>query len=282
MFQNFYSLNSILNTVIFSNLTLIQIIPLLICATIAGFIDSIGGGGGLISTPAFMAAGIPLEFILGTNKGMAALGSFAAFNRYRKAKLFPKLSAQLWLRLISVTALCAILGAFFASFSAFVNRLHLLLPIVIFLILIYISWRWWGRQKYYSFLNKETPELSNKKIESVWHKIAGIGFYDGLFGPGTGTFFLALFESIGMPTLYATALSKVFNTTSNIGALLFFACKGTVIWPVSLAAAACYWCGNHLGAGLTIKNGPKLVRPVVVIMTSSLLIKLFFNAFNNR
>ncbi len=109
--------------------------------------------------------------------------------------------------------------------------------------------------------------------------IGVIATYDGLLGPGTGTFFLSAFERLGLRTITANAMTKIFNLASNVGALLWFASQGRLIWTLGLPAAGFYLCGSYLGSGLVLRRGQKLVRLVVLLSSSALLIKQIIQMF---
>ncbi len=230
----------------------------------ASFVDAIGGGGGLISVPVYMLAGLPTHQVLGTNKMSACLGTVASTFRYVKNGY-----ANWGLALPSVAA--AMVGAYFGTQLQLMLEdkylkylLLVVLPMVAFVML---------RQK-------KLPETPGKidpwaQRAIVWSAALVIGAYDGLYGPGTGTFLLLVFCNLAkMDLRTASGNVKIVNLSSNISALATSLAAGTVLVPVGLIAAVFSVAGHYLGAGLTIKNGSKAVRPVILIVLALLAIKV--------
>lgn len=230
----------------------------------ASFVDAIGGGGGLISVPVYMLAGLPTHQVLGTNKMSACLGTVASTFRYVKNGY-----ANWGLALPSVAA--AMVGAYFGTQLQLMLEdkylkylLLVVLPVVAFVML---------RQK-------KLPETPGKidpwaQRAIVWSAALVIGAYDGLYGPGTGTFLLLVFCNLAkMDLRTASGNVKIVNLSSNISALATSLAAGTVLVPVGLIAAVFSVAGHYLGAGLTIKNGSKAVRPVILIVLALLAIKV--------
>lgn len=269
--------------------------PCLLGAGMAGLVDSMGGGGGLISAPALLMTGIHPSFILGTNKSMSTLGSVAALVRYTRAGLLPSLPPATWLRLAFIACVAGVAGAAFSTLSFIVSNLRFLIPILLACVMLFIIKRWWWDEKKLTRAKNSFDESATRCAPSTsppseptpsaraptetlvtprtqgW--IGVIAGYDGVFGPGTGTFFLSLFEKAGFSTLQANAITKVFNFSSNIGALCYFSINGHVMWALGLSGAGFYLIGNYLGAGLVLKRGQGIVRVAVCTMTSLLIIK---------
>lgn len=230
----------------------------------ASFVDAIGGGGGLISVPVYMLAGLPTHQVLGTNKMSACLGTVASTFRYVKNGY-----ANWGLALPSVAA--AMVGAYFGTQLQLMLEdkylkylLLIVLPVVAFVML---------RQKKLP----ETPGKIDPWVQRaiVWSAALLIGAYDGLYGPGTGTFLLLVFCNLAkMDLRTASGNVKIVNLSSNISALVTSLAAGTVLVPVGLIAAVFSVAGHYLGAGLTIKNGSKAVRPVILIVLALLAIKV--------
>ncbi len=255
--------------------------PLFVAASLAGLVDSIGGGGGLITIPTLLTLGIPAPLLLGSNKCISCFGSLPAVWRYKRAGLLPALAPRLWIRLFLGVSLCSILGAYLSQKKLILDHLHFLVPCLLFSVMAFMLKRWfWDEQKL-----KRTAQLNLGDIDSIQPLTEAlqrtparlgmglIGGYDGLFGPGTGTFFLSLFEGLGLKTISANAITKVFNLASNAGALLWFTAQAKVVWPLGLSGAFFYLCGNYLGAGLVLRRGQGLIRIIVMLATSGLLIK---------
>ena len=249
--------------------------PVLLASALAGFVDSIGGGGGLLTVPALLNAGIPPALLLGTNKGMATFGSTAALIRYARAGLLPRLSKKDWFLIFFGVVCVSALGAFFSTLPVVVNNLRIFIPILQIFVLVFLVHRWFFHTSQIAIDNN--PQALRQP--STLTGIALIGAYDGLFGPGTGTFFLSLLERAGFSTLHANALTKVLNFASNLGALILFVSFGKVIWPLSIAGAATYLFGNYCGAGLVLKKGQTAVRFVVIFSTVVMLLRSVYYYF---
>lgn len=230
----------------------------------ASFVDAIGGGGGIISVPVYLLAGLPTHFALGTNKLSSGIGTAASTYRYIRNGY-----ADWELAIPSI--LLALVGAHFGTrLQLMVDERYLkymllaVLPLVAVVLL---------RQK-------KLPEqpgqirLPLRRI-IVWGASLIVGTYDGFYGPGTGTFLLLIFCNLGkMDLRTASGNVKLVNFSSNIGALFTSLTAGKVLVPIGLIAAAFSMAGHYIGAGLTIKNGSKIVRPVILIVLLLLALKI--------
>jgi uncharacterized membrane protein YfcA len=230
---------------------------------LAGFVDAIAGGGGLIALPALLAAGVPPIAALGTNKVQSVIGTAtAAFTYWRKGFVS--------LRALAVAIACTYAAAFAGAFA--VKQINVLvLEVAVPGALIAIA--------FYFLLS---PRLSDAERHArlrwgFFVPVMGacIGFYDGLFGPGTGSFltmgFVALF---GLGVTRAAGNTKILNLCSNLGALTLFIPSGDVVWPAALAMAIGQVLGGYLGALTGIRFGAKLIRPLVVVVSLVLAGKL--------
>lgn len=244
-----------------------EIMALLVgVATIAGFIDAMAGGGGLLTVPALLAAGIPPAQALATNKLQSSFGSFSAslyFVRTGAVKL-----QSMWLS-IACTFVGAALGAEAVQFLD-PDILMSIIPII----LIAIS-------SYFLFSPSVVPHPDDKPklSEAAFAFIIGtsVGFYDGFLGPGTGSIFTVCFVAIGRYSLVAaTARTKVLNFTSNIAALSFFIIAGLPIWQLGLTMAVGGFIGARLGAKVVLGKGQKWIKPLVIIMSMTMAIKLLW------
>jgi uncharacterized membrane protein YfcA len=236
---------------------------------LAGLIDAIAGGGGLITVPALLSAGISPAFALGTNKLQGSFGSASAAWHYAKAGLIDWRGAGVG---IACTALGSGLGA--ALLRLLPDTLlrkgipFLLMGVVIF------------------FLAR--PDLGEKDSKQrlssgLFHLVFGIllGFYDGFFGPGVGSFWaLAFVLLLGLNLARATAHTKVMNCTSNLAALAVLAVSGKVLWMPGLVMGAGQMLGARIGAGLVIRKGTRLVRTVFILGVSALCLRLMWAAWN--
>lgn len=241
---------------------------LIVCPLVflAGFVDSIAGGGGLISLPAYMIAGLPAHTAIATNKLSSTLGTVASTGRFLKNGYIP-------VKLSLCAAVMALIGsAVGANISMLLpeqvlqGMLLVVLPIVAFYVLKNKSM---GE-------NEKTGTLPFPKMLMVAMGAAlVIGVYDGIYGPGTGTFLLLILTGLGRMDLRSAAgATKVINLSSNVAALITFIAHGQVYWPLGLAAAVFCICGHYLGSGLVSKDGKKIVRPVVLMVLMILFLKI--------
>ena len=241
---------------------------LIVCPLVflAGFVDSIAGGGGLISLPAYMIAGLPAHTAIATNKLSSTLGTVASTGRFLKNGYVP-------VKLSLCAAVMALVGsAVGANISMLLpeqvlqGMLLVVLPIVAFYVLKNKSM---GE-------NEKTGTLPFRKMLLVAMGAAlVIGVYDGIYGPGTGTFLLLILTGLGRMDLRSAAgATKVINLSSNVAALITFIVHGQVYWPMGLCAALFCICGHYLGSGLVSKDGKKIVRPVVLVVLVILFLKI--------
>jgi len=244
---------------------------LMICPLIflAGFIDSIAGGGGLISLPSYLFIGLPSHAALGTNKFSSSIGTLVATLRYAKNK-------QVHYKSALAAAIAALLGSYSGALMALAfdeKFLKVLLIIMLPVMAVFILTR-----KKFGEENKISA-LSNKKV-IILSIITGLvlGTYDGFFGPGTGTFLILAFTGvIGLDLATASGNTKVVNLASNIAALVAFITGDSVIFAVGIPAAICGMLGNWLGSGLAIRNGAKVIRPVFIGVMVLLFVKILWD-----
>ena len=232
---------------------------------LAGLVDAVGGGGGIISLPAYMAAGLPPHMAVATNKLSAICGTALVTFRFICRRLID-------FRLALPSVCCALIGAFCGSnLSMIVSEriitilLYFILPVTAFFV---INPR----------LFHDNPETEGKTVRQAVIAVFFafiIGVYDGFYGPGTGTFLLIAFTVFAkLPIAKANGLTKAINLTTNVTSLVVFLIHGQVLIPLGLTAAACNMAGGWLGAGLAIKGGIKIIRPVTVAVLVLLLIKI--------
>ena len=233
---------------------------------LAGLIDAIAGGGGLISLPAYFFAGLPAHMAIATNKLSSSVGTLvSAFRFWRKR--YVRVDSAL------VGIGCALLGsAIGSSLSLAVHedviRL-LLLPLLPFVAWQVLKGR--GFQEH----DGEMPLPNRRVYQIVAMSSFAVGMYDGLYGPGTGTFLIILFTGFArMPSAQANGNSKLINLASNTMSLLVFLCNGQVLLPLGLAAALCSVAGNYIGSALVMKNGMRIVRPLIIVVLGMLFCKL--------
>ena len=241
---------------------------LIVCPLVflAGFVDSIAGGGGLISFPAYLLAGVPVHVILGTSKLSAFPGAIVAAARFGKSGLVQ------W-KLALPCGLIAALGAFAGARIALGvdeavirSLMVVVLPVVAFYVL---------RSKPDPG-EEEKAELPFEKllIPSLAASFV-IGAYDGFYGPGTGTFLILVFAGpLKMHMKHSAGISKVVNLAADIGALLTFTASGKVNVALGVAAALFCMAGSYFGSGLVVNNGQKIVRPVILTVLVLLFAKI--------
>jgi len=252
-------------------------IVLLICCGVflAAFMDSIAGGGGIISVPTYLIAfhGLPTYFALGTNKVSAGIGTAISTARFIKNG-YVKWSLAIPSILLALVGSMG--GTWLQHHTPDVVLKYLLLfvlPVVAFITLRNRTWP------------DEPGEISfAKQAAIVWAASLIIGAYDGYYGPGTGTFLMIIFVRLAkLDTRTASGGVKVVNLGSNIGSMFTAWRAGYVYWGIGLIAALASILGNWLGAGLALKNGSKIVRPTVIVvlilLTLKVLSELLFPAF---
>ena len=242
-----------------------SIIAITIAAGLAGFIDAIVGGGGLIMVPSLFAAypNASPPNLLGTNKAASVWGTAFASWVYCKRVSLP-------LRGLLIGATCALLGSFTGAWCVTLvtaSSFKAALPVVLFALLLYtIAKKDLGQTHAPKFtVNQETIRLA----------IIGafIGFYDGFFGPGTGSFFVFLLVRwLGYDFLHASAGAKILNTASNSAALLLFCTQGYVWWHLAIPLALANIFGSFLGTRLALSKGTNFVRYFFIIIVSLLIL----------
>ena len=233
---------------------------------LAGLIDAIGGGGGLISLPAYLIAGLPPHAAVATNKLSSACGTTLATLRFIKNGLVN-------LKLAIPSVIAAIIGSSIgANLSLLIKEEIMLyimiaiLPICAFLVL---------NKKLFHDGGENEITLDRRTYITATIAALIIGMYDGFYGPGAGTFLIiafTVFAKISMKT--ANAQAKVINLTSNITSLIIFLINGEVLFSVGIVAAACNMLGGYIGAGLVMKNGAKIVKPSIIFVLILLALKV--------
>jgi uncharacterized protein len=245
----------------------------MLCAAFAaGFVDAIVGGGALIQLPALLAGypGAAPPVILGTNKLASICGTGGAVMRYMRVVRIP------WRVLLpgaAVAFLAALAGA--SSVSAVSPALYRpLIPIMLTVVLIYVLW-------HKDLGARHAPiAFSRRRSYIALAAIGGIGFYDGFFGPGTGSFLMLLFiRFYGFDFLHASAAARTVNVATNAGALLLFGIHGEIQWGLGIAMGACNATGSVLGAHTAIRHGSKFVRVVFIAIVITLIVKTGVDAW---
>lgn len=236
---------------------------LVLAAFLAGFVDAIAGGGGLITVPALLLFGLTPVEALGTNKLQSVFGSASATLAYARKGLVD-VRRQAWWALLSFAGAAA--GAFLAAIVPG-DLLATFLPLLLIAIALYFALK--PKMDDVDRAQRMAPFLFGLMV------VPAIGFYDGLFGPGTGSFFMLAFVTLaGFGVLKATAHTKFLNFASNLGGFVVFALIGVVYWKVGLAMGIAQFTGARLGAALAMKNGARLIKPLLVLTCCALAIRL--------
>jgi uncharacterized protein len=240
------------------------------CVFLAGAVDALAGGGGLITLPAYLAAGLSPALVLGTNKLASCIGTLSSTVRYHRALRF---SVKDFLPVLGAAALGACLGARLAVLA----DPKWIRPLLLFALPV-VSWLLWSRRDF------GHADVSHRHTHAERRRrgilvAAPIGAYDGFFGPGAGAFYaLGFVRACGYDLLGATARAKALNLLSNVAALATFVLARRVAWRVGLPMAGLSVAGNLVGSHLGVRNGAKVIRPVVMLVCAALFAKLIFDA----
>lgn len=236
-------------------------------AMVAGFIDAIAGGGGLITLPALLLAGIPPVSAIATNKLQAAAATLSATISFARKGLID------WKKGLPIAA-ASFLGGVCGALSVSLLPKDILLAIVPILLICVAL--------YFAF----SPKLdSNKESKAkISFFIFGLivapllGFYDGIFGPGVGSFFLIAFIILlGCKLLTAMSYTKLANVACNLGSLSVFLLQGSVIFSIAITMAIGAFIGANLGAKFAVRFGSKLIKPLLIVISISMAIRLLIN-----
>ena len=249
-------------------MTLTPITFLIVCPLVflAGFVDSIGGGGGLISLPAYIFAGLPAHLAIGTNKLSSCCGTAVATGRFAKNGLID------W-KLAAPSVLLAVIGSSIGahiSMSMDEQIIRYLMVVVLPIAAFFVLNR--------SLFNNNGADHVNYDLKTYLTACLAafvIGIYDGVYGPGTGTFLIIAFTVFAKLDIgHANGQTKVINLTTNLTSLVIFLMNGQVLIPLGIAAALCNMAGGYLGAGMAMQSGAKIVRPIILIVLALLLVKI--------
>lgn len=234
---------------------------LALAAFAAGLVDAIAGGGGLLTVPALLAAGLPPQIALATNKGQASFGAVSSFASFWMRDGIDRKRAP-W------GFVCGFVGSLAGAYVLTVIKPEPLKPVVLVLLVLAAAFVAW-------------PRKSSTGHPHDWAMIAlvplalAFGFYDGFFGPGVGSMLIVMFVLLFGDTLTrASGNAKVVNLASNIAALILFASRGAVLWKIALPMAAANATGAFVGAHIAVKRGDKLVRVVVLLVVAALVVKI--------
>ena len=235
----------------------------------AGLVDSIAGGGGLVTVPALLAAGLPPQIAIATNKGQACFGALSSFASFWKRGQIDRSRAGAGFAF-------GLVGSFAGAFVLLRVRPEPLRPVVLGLLVLAAVVVAWPR--------KVPAGAAPKTYRRPWLVLApvalGLGFYDGFFGPGVGSMLIVAFVLLfGDGLIRASGNAKVVNLASNLAALTLFAVKGAILWRVALPMAVANAAGAYAGSALAVKRGDRLVRAVVLAVVAALVVKLGADLF---
>lgn len=248
-----------------ANINLETFLFLGIACFFASFIDAIAGGGGLITVPAYLASGLPAHIALGTNKVSSSIGTVASSLKFARSG---KVNKELLKKLVPFSFIGAIIGV---KTVVLIDSKYLY-PIAIILLLIVLV---------YTLLNKKVGEennfigLTDSNIRNGRIMAFTIGFYDGFFGPGTGSFLIfALIKIFKLDFTNASGNSKFLNLTSNLASMFLFIYLGKVNFFYSIPIGIIMIFGANLGAKLAVTKGTSFIKPMFLIVTTIVLIKM--------
>ena len=239
---------------------------------LAGFVDSIAGGGGLISLPAYIFAGLPIHVAYGANKFSGTCGTAVATVKYFKSGFITPKPAL-------ISAAAALVGSSVGANMVLIaseNVLQICLMVILPLVGVFLLFnRNFGKE---DAIKKDYSEKS-LFIRAITIGLI-IGVYDGFFGPGTGTFLVIAFTAfMGMSLTNATGNAKVVNLASSSAALVTYIIGGKVMYSVAIPAAICNVLGSYIGSSLAVKKGSKFIRPLIIFSIALLMIKIIFDIF---
>jgi len=249
-------------------------ICLIVCPLVffAGFIDSIAGGGGIISLPAYLIAGFPSHFAAATNKFVSGIGTAVSAWKYKRSG-----------KLIVSVALLSAAGAFIGSSLGTRLALYLreeVLRIVIVSALPLVALFLLTRKDFGK--ENKAPRALSPAAQAAASVAIGlvIGCYDGLIGPGTGTFLILAFTGVlGIDLLMSSGCAKVSNLASNLASMIIYMINGKTVYLVALPAAVFSMAGHYMGARYAIRGGSKNIRKMLFVVLSLLFIKLIADFF---
>jgi len=243
-------------------------------AFLAGFIDSIVGGGGLIQMPALLIlfSGMPIPTIMGTNKFAAFSGTSIATLRYIKQVKIP------WKSILPAIFTALIFSFLGARVVSSINKEDIKIIVLCLLVAVAI----------YTFLKKDfglshAPKLNATKT-IVYSLLTGavLGFYDGFFGPGTGSFLIVIFISIfGFNFLTSSVSAKLVNCATNISALIYFIYTGQIAYEIAIPVALFNMAGSFLGAKMAIKKGSAFIRTLFLFIVTCMILKFGYDIFTS-
>ena len=257
---------------IFSEYGAITIVTLFVFSFVAGFIDAIAGGGGLIQLPVMLIAfpKIPMPTIFGTNKIASFAGTGISAYQYARRVKFNY-------TLLSLIVIAAGIASFSGARLVTYLDVNKLKPLVLIVLVIIAA---------YTFLKKDIGAIQTKQLpierQYLYGAIMGavIGFYDGFFGPGTGSFFMLGFVVVlGFEFVQASAYAKLINCFTNLSALFVFIRQGHYILELAIPLALCNITGNWIGSRMAIQKGNRFIRSIFLLIVTLLILRYGYDVF---
>ena len=234
---------------------------LALSAFAAGLVDAIAGGGGLLTVPALLAAGLPPQIALATNKGQSSFGAVSSFVSFWTKDGIDRKRAPLGF-------VCGFLGSLAGAQVLLLVKPEPLKPVVLVLLILAAAFVAWPRKP-------GVGKPHDWAMLALGPLTLAFGFYDGFFGPGVGSMLIVMFVLVFGDTMTrASGNAKVVNLASNLAAILLFASRGAVLWKIALPMAAANAAGAFVGARLAVKRGDRFVRVVVLVVVSALVVKI--------
>jgi|TARA_R110001583_G_scaffold132142_2_gene284085 hypothetical protein len=243
---------------------------LAIGAFCAGFIDAVVGGGGLVQIPALFAAfpSVQPAVLFGTNKVASIIGTTSAAIQYGRRVTIP------W-RIALPGAVAALIGSWYGAKAVAYMPPTVLRPLILVLLILVAG---------YTFMRKDLGSISREGPHDFRATLTAaaiglvLGFYDGFFGPGTGSFLIFLFiRFLGMDFLRASVTAKIVNVATNFAAIAYFANNVEILWKLGLLMAACNLCGAVVGSRTALRHGTGFVRKMFLAVVSVLIAKLAYD-----
>lgn len=253
----------------FANVNIGTFIFLGVACFIAAFIDAIAGGGGLITVPAYLASGLPAHIALGTNKVSSSIGTVASSFKFATSG---KVNKEMVKRMIPFSFIGALMGV---KTVVLIDSKYLY-PIAIILLLLVLIYtlinKKMGEENNFTGLNKNN--IRNGKIMALV-----MGFYDGFFGPGTGSFIIfALIKIFKLDFTNASGNAKILNLTSNLASMLLFIYLGKVNFFYSIPIGIIMVFGATLGAKMAVSKGTSFIKPIFLVVTTIVLVKMILES----
>lgn len=241
------------------DITISWMIVFVITGFIAGYIDSIAGGGGMIQVPVLLYSGIPPVFVLATNKMASLFGTLMATIKYF-------LSKKISMKIVSIAIIPCLIASYIGS------KLVMYIPdeIIKWAILVAIPIALFFLLKKSKDIKEEDTKLTNKNIVLA---TAPIGFYDGILGPGTGTYMtIAMKKFLHIDYIIATASTKPLNLATNVGSAIAFVMAGKVLWMIAIPMAIANMLGSYVGSHFAIKGGEVFIKKVLIFVLIFMLL----------